>query len=187
MWIGRQIGESASRIWLTVLTALLAPAISHAAWLGYKNNTSVPVVIQSAVVVNNQLRWGKPHTLFPGEVAWDAVTAPGARVVGVYDPKQNNRLVYQENIIVGNADIVLSLQIVAPQPMPGRPVQQPQLRFVPVVLPKNSPGVPPTLPGKRTPGQPTPPAPGKPTETPNSPISPRGPTNPPNAPAKPPK
>ena len=80
MRIERQIGEALSHRWLTGLVALLLPTIANAAWLGYKNNTAVPVVIQSAVVVNNQLRWGKPHTLFPGEVAWDAVTTPGARV-----------------------------------------------------------------------------------------------------------
>lgn len=182
----RQFGEAGSRWWLTCLAALVLPTFVNAAWLGYKNNTSVPVVIQSAVVVNNQLRWGKPHTLFPGEVAWDAVTTPGARVVGVYDPKQSNRLVYQENIIVGVNDIVLSLQLVTPPQLPGRPVQPPQLRFVPVVLPKGTPGVPPSLPGKPAPGTPNTPT-TRPPETPNSPIAPRGPTNPPATPPKPPK
>jgi hypothetical protein len=184
MRVGRQIGEALSPWWLTCLAALFLPTVTNAAWLGYKNNTAVPVVIQSAVVVNNQLRWGKPHTLFPGEVAWDAVTTPGARVIGVYDPKQNNRPVYRENIIVGSADIVLSLQLVPQPQLPGRPPIPPQLRFVPVVLPKNTPGLPPSLPGKPMPGKPTPPGTSKPPETPNSPIAPRRPTPPPPKPPK---
>jgi hypothetical protein len=154
-----------------VFTALCLPNLTVAAWLGYKNETTAVVVIQSGVVVNNQLRWGKPHSLFPGEVAWDAVTAPGARVVGVYDPKQNNRLVYQESILVGNADIFLSLRMVTPPILPGRPPQPPQPRFIAIT------------------GQIVPPGtgPGKPDAPPRPPNTPIAPPRPPNTPIAPPQ
>src|SRR5437667_11919982 len=124
----RQFGWSTGA--LACLAALGVPSLADAAWLGYKNDTNVPVIIQCAIVVNNQPRWGKPHPLFPGEVAWDAVTAPGPRLLGVFDPKQNNRLVYTEPITVGVADIFLSLQMVTPPPVRGQPPQSAQPKFI---------------------------------------------------------
>lgn len=159
---------------------LVQPQIANAAWLGYRNNTPSVVVIQSAVVVNNQLRWGKPHTLFPGEVAWDAAPAPGARIIGVFDPKQNNRLVYQETVAVASSDIFLSLQMISPPvprgqgPLPAVP------RFIAVPLPTAPPGGVAPKPGAPT-------TPGAPKITPPSTSPPKAPGNPPtnNPPSKP--
>ena len=101
--------ERCRRAWWAFGLAWVAvpalPSFANAAsWLGYKNDTGSPVIIQSAIIVNSQLRWQKPHSLFPGEVAWDAIAAPGPRVIGVFDPKQNNRLIYQEGVTIGVAE-----------------------------------------------------------------------------------
>src|SRR3954464_8025670 len=99
---------------LTVLCAALLPASADAAWLGYKNDTAAAVIIQSAdsVIVGGkqQLRPGKPHPLYPGEVAWDAIAAPGPRIIVVYDPKQNNRELGRAQVdLSAKDDIFLSL------------------------------------------------------------------------------
>src|SRR5437773_7222531 len=98
---------------LAVLAAAVVPSFADAAWLGYKNNTTAVVVIQASdvVIVNGQVkqtRPGKAHTLYPGEVAWDPIAAPGPRLIAVYDPKQNNRLLSQDRVDCNKNDIFLS-------------------------------------------------------------------------------
>jgi hypothetical protein len=135
---------------------VLVPACADAAWLGYKNNTPAAVVIQASdvVVVNGkvqQIRPGKPHPLYPGEVAWDAIAAPGKRIVTVYDPK-TNRQVYQDWADCNNKiDLFLSLQFITPPQVKGQPPPQPVLKLVPIPvpqLPKNQlpPGFTPSSP-----------------------------------------
>lgn len=167
-----------------VLTAAM-PTCADAAWLGYKNNTNAVVVIQAAdvVVVNGQVkqpRPGKAHTLYPGEVAWDPIAAAGPRVISVYDPKNNNRLVMQERVDAARNDIFLSLQFVQPPPVNGRS-QQPQLKLLPTVLPSQAPGILP--PGSMPPNQPPPGS--RPPTTPQTPSAPPGgrPSTPGNPPA----
>jgi hypothetical protein len=178
-----QIGKTLRGWILACLVALLSGSSAHGAWLGYRNDTGVPVIIQSAVVVNNQKRWGKPHTLFPGEIAWDAVPAPGARIVGVFDPKQNNVPVYSDGLVVGTADIFLSLQMVPSPQIPGRPPQPPQPRFIVTKPPTSPPGGPTPNPNMPRPPQAPPGSPGIPPAQ-KPPIT--GPGTPGNPPAKPP-
>jgi len=176
---------------LVTVAAVSAPACACAAWLGYKNNTNAIVVIQAAdiVVVNGQvkqIRPGKAHSLYPGEVAWDPIAAPGPRMIGIYDPKQNNKLVYQDRIDCGKNDIFLSLQIVQPPPVKGVP-RPAQLVLLPIVLPAQAPGVMPpgSMPPNRTPpgtAKPNPKPPGTtppPGATPGTTLPPASPSNPP--------
>jgi hypothetical protein len=178
---GRHIG------WFgfAVLAAAVVPSFADAAWLGYKNNTTAVVVIQASdvVVVNGQvkqIRPGKAHTLYPGEVAWDPITAPGPRLLTVYDPKQNNRLVYQDRVDTNKNDIFLSLQMAQPPQVPGRPTQPPKVVLLPIVLPAQAPGIQPpgTMPPNQRPGANPPPIP------PASPTPPG--TRPPTVPSTPP-
>lgn len=164
---------------IAVVAAIILPQTARAAWLGYRNNTTAPVVIQSAIVVNNQLRWGKPHTLFPGEVAWDAAPAPGTRIIGVFDPKRNNRLVYQDSVNVTTTDIFLSLQMIVPPAPRGMPAQPAVPRLIAIKVPISPPGgatptpvnpnqpnipriTPPSTTPPKAPGMPPPKAPGNP-------------------------
>ena len=159
---------------LVWVAALAMPSFANAAsWLGYKNDTSSPVIIQTAIIVNNQLRWQKPHSLFPGEVAWDAIPAPGGRIIGVFDPKQNNQLIYKEGVTIGVADIFLSLQMVVPPTPRGQPAQPAQPKFIVTRPPTNPPGMP-QRPPQNPPG------------TPGTPPNPKPPGNPPpsNPPGK---
>jgi hypothetical protein len=185
------VGKSQVRwLGLAVLATVVVPSAADAAWLGYKNNTTAVVVIQAAdvVVVNGQvkqIRPGKAHALYPGEVAWDPITAPGPRLISVYDPKLNNRLVYQDRVDCNKNDIFLSLQLVQPPQLPGRPPQPAKIVLLPTVLPAQAPGIRspgsmppnPTPPGSRVPQEPKgnpslpgtkPPTPGTPKPTPPS-------------------
>lgn len=168
------------RFGLGMLVVALLPAWADAAWLGFKNDTNAVIIIQTSTVVNGQVRGGKPHKLYPGEVAWDPVAAPGIRLIGVYDPKQNNKLLVQDTVNSQNADIFLSLQVVVPLAVKGQPPPQPALKLLAAKAPALPPGVvPPQIPGKGL-QPPTPSPPGKSPPTP--PGKTPSPTNPPATP-----
>jgi hypothetical protein len=146
------------------------PSAANAAWLGYKNNTNAVVIIQTTdlVVVNGQVtagRSGKAHALYPGEVAWDPIAAPGPRMITIYDAKQKTRL-HQDRVDCNKNDIFLSLQMIQPQAPRGQSAPPPQFKLLPTILPAQAPGIltPGSMPSNPTPGaRPTPPsAPPKP-------------------------
>jgi len=163
--------------------SLCLPAISSAAWLGYKNNTQAVIVVQTSVTANGKVINGKAHTLYPGEVAWDNISAAGMRTVAVYDPKANNRLVTAENINVQNQDIFLSAQMVAQPQIPNRPPVPPALKLIAIKAPAPPGGGGQEKP-KQNPNQPNQPVPPKgplpPTVNPKTPDAPK--TPPPNSP-----
>jgi hypothetical protein len=170
----RDSWQATGRYGLALLAIALIPAFSDAAWLGYKNNTGGIVVIQAAdlVVVNGQVKTGRPgkaHTLYPGELAWDPIAAPGSRMITVYDPKQNNRVIYQERVDCNKNDIFLSLQMVQPPTVRGQPPPPPALKLLPTVLPSQAPGIlpPGSMPSNLTSGPSTPPGPSTRPSTPS--------------------
>lgn len=175
--------------WLAAAVLLLSPALASAAWLGYKNELAGPVTVQTSVVVNGRVVRGIPHQLHPGEIAWDSIPAPGLRQVSVYNPKANNALVAQENINVGNADIFLSIRLIAQPQIPGRPPQPPVVRLVPSQAPA-PPGQQPPKEQPKGPTAPNTPVPPRSTLPPSSgppQVPPKTPTPPPKAPTPPPK
>src|SRR5262245_51291723 len=122
-------------VWQTaaVLFTAVVPACAEAGWLGYKNNTPAVIVVQSGSMVNNQVRLGKAHILYPGEIAWDAVTAPGLRQISVFDPKRPT-LPLHRGVINSQTIDFLSVQIVTTPPIKGQ-AQPPQIQLVPAKPP----------------------------------------------------
>jgi hypothetical protein len=179
-------------IGLAMFAAVVAPSIADAAWLGYKNNTTAVVVIQASDVtmVNGQPkpnRPGKAHTLYPGEVAWDPITASGPRMISIFDPKQNNRLLFQDRVDCNKNDIFLSLQLTQPPAVRGQPQPAAALKLLPTVLPAQAPGIlptgsmpPTTSPPASRPAGAAPPAPSPPVSRP--PTAPMSPAVPPASP-----
>jgi hypothetical protein len=156
------------------LAVFVFPSTADAAWLGYKNNTNTVVIIQTTdlVVVNGQVaagRSGKAHALYPGEVAWDPIAAPGPRLVTIYDSKQKTRL-HQDRVDCNKNDIFLSFQTIQPQPPRGQTAPPPQFKLSPTILPAQAPGI--LTPGSM-PSNPTPPG-GRPTPPPSNPSKPPG-------------
>jgi hypothetical protein len=138
-----QAGRTAGLFGLAVLLTATAPACADAAWLGYKNSTTAVVIIQASdlVIANGrvqQVRPGKPHVLYPGEVAWDAIAAPGPRLIVVAD-KANN-IVLRERVDCNKTDIFVSLQFVTPPQVKGQPPAPPQLKLIPTLPPSPPPG-----------------------------------------------
>jgi|HubBroStandDraft_6_1064221.scaffolds.fasta_scaffold773343_2 hypothetical protein len=132
MFGSRQTMRKLALAGIAVAVTALFPSIASAAWLGYKNETNAIIVVQSAAVVNGQVIRGKPHQLYPGEVAWDTVPQPGVRQVSIFDPRANNRLVAQDNVNCTGNDLFLSVQVeTPPPPRPGQPAQPPRVKLVP--------------------------------------------------------
>jgi hypothetical protein len=180
----RHNGRRTGLFGLAVLVAAVVPMCAQAAWLGYKNSTPAAVIIRTddIVVVNGkvqQVRPGKPHVLYPGEVAWDAISAAGPRVITVYDPAQANRAVLQERVDCNaKDDVALSLQILIPPPTRGQAQQPAQLKLLPIAIPQLPKGqLPPGVrPGTPPAGNPTPGKgdPGKAPPNPTPPATPPG-------------
>jgi|SRR5438128_12373091 len=126
----RRILRTLSLPAVAVAVTALVPALASAAWLGYKNETNAIIVVQSATVVNGQIVRGKPHQLYPGEVAWDTVPQPGVRQVSIIDPKAR-LVVARDTVNCTGADVFLSVQVEIPQPRPGQPQPAPRVKLVP--------------------------------------------------------
>src|SRR5262249_9743205 len=105
--VGRSFWAKCMILALCVLG--FAPAAVEAASLGYRNDLNVPIVIQTVVVVNNQLRKGKPLILLPGEVSFDPVTPSGARRIIINAARRPNALLFQDDITVKD-DVFYSVQ-----------------------------------------------------------------------------
>ena len=73
-----------------MLTAAV-PGTVRAAWLGYRNETKSPIIVQAASIQRNVVRRGAAHLLYTRDVAWDVVLQPGAKVITVYDGNNPKR------------------------------------------------------------------------------------------------
>jgi hypothetical protein len=100
--MNRLVGRSGLVKALVVALAALGcmPAYAEAASLGFRNDLNVPIVIQSVIVVNNQLRKGKPLVLLPGEVTLDPVVPVGTRRIIINGARRPNPLLFQDDIAV---------------------------------------------------------------------------------------
>jgi hypothetical protein len=126
---------------LAILVGVICPAAADAGWLGLRNDTGAPIVVQGASLVNNVMRRGRPQLLFPGEVTWEAILIPGKKVIEIYDPKlPKHPPVHQEIIPVAGADLFYSIQLDAP---PKAPVPAAvKFKFVPTKPPTPPPANP---------------------------------------------
>jgi hypothetical protein len=74
------------------LIALAVPASASAGWMGFRNDTNLTLVVQEVVVVNKQVRTGKPQRLASGDVIRDSQVCPsGERRFSIYDLRNTKR------------------------------------------------------------------------------------------------
>lgn len=118
---GHNLGKYALLAWSVLI---LGAAPLQAAWLGFRNDLKVPVIVRSNTVVKNQVRLGKPSILYPGEVAWEAVLQAGNRQIVVAEVKKPNRVLFQDTITV-NKDSFLSIQLDPPNKVKLVPTKMP--------------------------------------------------------------
>lgn len=113
---------------------LVGASFVNASWLGYKNDSPSPIVVQTSIVVNGKIQGGKSHTLYPGETAWDNIPTAGQRQITVMDPKANNKVIGQETINIANQDVLLSAQLQAQPQQQGKAPLPPVLRLIPIKI-----------------------------------------------------
>jgi hypothetical protein len=118
-------------LWFWGMMALLVlgagPAFSQAAWLGYRNDTNAPVILQGSSIVNKVPRLGRIHVLYPGEVAWDAVLQAGDKTITIIDGKTRRPL--YKGTVNCTSDLFLSIRADGP----GR------VKLTPTKMPRNRP------------------------------------------------
>jgi hypothetical protein len=125
---------------LALILVAAEPASAAAAWLGYRNDMKMPVIVQGATVQRNVVRRGKALLLFPGDVSWEPILEAGNRIITVYDANQPARVLYQGVIpIIGN-DLFFSIQLEPPPPpAKGEKPLPPRVKLVPAKPPMPPP------------------------------------------------
>lgn len=118
---GSNLGKYILLAWSVLI---LGAAPLQAAWLGFRNNLKVPVIVRTNTVVKNKIQMGKPAVLYPGEVAWDAVIQAGIRQIVVVEAKKPNRLLFHDTINV-TKDSFFSIQLAAPNKIKLVPTKMP--------------------------------------------------------------
>ncbi|HLW64423.1 MAG TPA: hypothetical protein VKS79_03825 [Gemmataceae bacterium] len=107
--------------------------------IGYKNDTTYTIVVQSSIVVNNVERKGKPQMLYPGEVALDGQVGTGTRRITIYDPKsydpkKANTPLHQEDVIL-KKDMFFSILAETQNVQVKGPQTPPKFKLEPKILP----------------------------------------------------
>jgi hypothetical protein len=97
------------RLLVGLAAVLLAPGLSRGESLWFRNDTTVPIVVQGACVVRGALVRGRPYLVNPGEKS-PAIKLPGDKVITIYEAKVPNRMLYQEVITGGTDDQLISVQ-----------------------------------------------------------------------------
>lgn len=161
-------------IGLTPIAAGFSATAAQAGGLvGYRNDTSQVVVVQSTVTVNGVTRRSKPQMLYPGEVAVDGLVVQGSRRITVVDPKKPNTPLFQGDVNCTD-DVFYSIQTKAVvMPIKGQPAKPPEVELVKTQAPR--------MPG---PGMGGPTGPSNPNNKPGSNPPPKPPANPPTNPPK---
>jgi hypothetical protein len=156
------------------LAGVSATAAEAAGLVGYRNDTTQVIVVQSTVTVNGVIRRSKPQMLYPGEVAVDGLVGQGSRRITITDPKKPRTPLFQDDVICTD-DVFYSIQPKAVvMPIKGQPAKSPEVELV-----KTQPPRMPTRPGMNGPSNPNGPAnPNKPGSNP----PPKPPGNPPKKP-----
>lgn len=86
---------------LLALAMLLPASAAEAAWIAVQNDTKRVIVVQSATVVNGQVKRGRPMRLLPGEV-FKEFHQPPAIALEVYDAQAPNKVVLAAPLTIRN-------------------------------------------------------------------------------------
>jgi hypothetical protein len=136
------------RLPCAALALFLVTASANAAGLvGYRNDSTQAIVVQSSVTSNGRTSLSKPQTLYPGEVALDNLAFTGTRKITVYDAK-NTKVVLFQGEVTNTDDVFYSVQKSTTVPIGEKPQSPPAFELVKVQAPVPKPGksMPPTTP-----------------------------------------
>jgi hypothetical protein len=114
-------GYPTAVVCLLVLGVVAAePARATAAWLGFRNDMKVPVIVQGTTVLRIGqriiVRQGKAMVLSPGDVSWEPVLEAGNRYITVTEANPPGRVLHQGVVPVVGNDLFFSIQLDPPPP-----------------------------------------------------------------------
>ncbi len=102
-----------ARYWFfAMLLSIHAVPACRGAWLGFRNNTARPLIVQTITPGGNRPENAKTanfQRLFPGEVSWGSVVKSGVRRIVVYDARQPDRILATREITIQAQDLFFSL------------------------------------------------------------------------------
>jgi hypothetical protein len=79
-------------------------------WLGFRNDTTAPVIVRGVSIINRVARQGPPHVLQPGQECWDVMISPGNKLIVVADAKQPTRVLLQQTVNYVAGTLFFSIQ-----------------------------------------------------------------------------
>ena len=100
---------------LAVFGLLALPAGLRAETLIIRNDTNIPVVIQTAIVVNNQVKVDRPVVIKAGGNA--AIALPGNKLISIYNGRNPSQILNKSTIPASKEDGIYSIQA---DVLPGR-------------------------------------------------------------------
>lgn len=84
---------------LAALAVVLGSAgIAEAAWVTIKNDSGKTIVVQEKIVVNGQVKRGKPTNLLPGETIREFIPGPTTKSIDVFDAQNPNKPAWSGNL-----------------------------------------------------------------------------------------
>lgn len=79
-------------------------------WLGFRNDTNTPIIIQGVSIINRVPRQGPRHVLQPGQECWDVMIAKGNKLILIADAKQPTRYLMQETVTYAGTDLFFTVK-----------------------------------------------------------------------------
>jgi hypothetical protein len=95
--------------WLLLGGLLGGPEGLHAATIGFRNDTKIPVIVQGMGIVNNVVVQGRRHTLQPGAICYERILVPGQKIIIVVDARQPTRVLFRGTVNVARNDLFFSI------------------------------------------------------------------------------
>jgi hypothetical protein len=126
---------------LSLAVGAIGPGSASAGWLGFRNDTKAPILVQGMSIVNKTLRAGKVHTLQPGQVSWDFIIAPGNKLVIIADAKQPTRILYRDTVPFMGKDLFYSIKPEAPAKNNAKAVPLTKVQIQQIPPPSPPPGI----------------------------------------------
>jgi hypothetical protein len=93
----RRLLSRVSRWLLAALVVALLPAAGRAETITIRNETPVPVIVETVSVYRNMLRRERPYVLNPGD-ATPGITLPGNKIVTVRNARMVTQVLSQQAI-----------------------------------------------------------------------------------------
>jgi len=119
---------AASRSCLRGLVALAllicCTGAASANWFTLKNDTGKPIVVQETVIVNGQVRRGKPTTLLAGETLREFIPGPTIKRVEVFAGQAPNQAAWSGNLSCKEENQTFSVTAVGGKLTVGQTVEQ---------------------------------------------------------------